>query len=96
MRIKINGYIVARMYSWKNELEFTWFEHDPTEHMDNYLVLGRHEIEFDVPDDFDPKAAQIAVLENQANKVRAEFSKRTDEINDRISKLKALEYTPNE
>lgn len=91
MKVKINGYIVASVYEWQDDPEFTWFKYDPTSHSSEHLVLGRHEIEFEVPDDFNLQAAKIAALENEAEKARAEFHKRISEINDRISKLQALE-----
>lgn len=92
MKIKINGYVVARVYTWRDEPEFTWYEHDPSDILDGCIVLGRKEIEFEVPDDFNLQAAKIAALENEAEKARAEFHKRITEIEDQISKLTAIEY----
>ena len=50
-------------------------------------------IELEVPDNFDPCVQQIAVLEAQKVKVMSESYDTVKEINDRISKLQALEYT---
>jgi hypothetical protein len=46
-----------------------------------------------VPDNYDPRAQQIAALEKQKQKVMADFQKSVAEINERISNLQALEYT---
>jgi hypothetical protein len=51
------------------------------------------EIEIEVPDDYDPRAQQIAALEKKRQKVMADYQKTVNEINDQISKLQALEYT---
>jgi hypothetical protein len=51
-------------------------------------------IELEVPDNFDPRAQQIAVLEAQKKKVMTESYEAVEKINERISKLQALEYTP--
>jgi len=46
-----------------------------------------------VPDNYDPRAQQIIALEKQKQMVMADYQKTVTEINDRISKLQALEYT---
>ena len=55
--------------------------------------VGPQEIEIEVPDDYDPRAQQVAALEALKQKVMADYHKSVTEINDRISKLLALEYT---
>ena len=55
--------------------------------------VGPQEIEIEVPDNYDPRAQQIAALETLKQKVMADYQKSVTEINDRISKLMALEYT---
>ena len=55
--------------------------------------VNEQEIEIEVPDDFDPRAQQIAALEAQKQKVMADFQKSVTDINSQISKLQALEYT---
>ena len=55
--------------------------------------VGEQEIEIEVPDNYDPRAQKIAALEKYKQKVMADFQKTVDQINDRISKLQALEYT---
>ena len=61
---------------------------------DDYRVwVNKQEVEIDVPKDFDPRQLQIAALEAKKIKVMADYQKSVTEINDRISKLTALEYT---
>ena len=55
--------------------------------------VGPQEIEIEVPDSYDPRAQQVAALEALKQKVMADYHKSVTEINDRISKLLALEYT---
>ena len=55
--------------------------------------VGEQEIEIDVPDDYDPRTQKIAALEKHKQKVMADYQKTLMEINDRISKLQAIEYT---
>ena len=51
------------------------------------------EIEIEVPEDYDPRAQQIAALEKQKQQVMADFQKSVAEINERINNLQAIEYT---
>jgi hypothetical protein len=46
-----------------------------------------------VPEDYDPRAQQIAALEKQKQKVMADYQNTVTQINARISNLQALEYT---
>ena len=60
---------------------------------DSMIHVSEQEVEIEVPDNYDPRAQQIAALEKQKQKVMADFQKTVTDINDRISKLQALEYT---
>ena len=51
------------------------------------------EVEVEVPDDYDPRAQQVAALEKQKQKVMADYQKSVTDINRRISELQAIEYT---
>ena len=92
MKIKTKAHIYYSKYSWEEKGAFLLFyaKIDDTE---TQLHICEQEIEIEVPDDFDPRAQQIAALEKQRQKVMAEYQKTVTEINDRISKLQALEYT---
>ena len=46
-----------------------------------------------MPENYDPRAQKIAALEKQKQNVMAEYQKTVTEINERINKLQALEYT---
>jgi hypothetical protein len=92
MKVKINAYIHFAKYSWENEGEFQLFsvKLDDTDHR---TFVGERAIEIEVPDNYDPRAQQIAALEKQKQKVMADFQQSVTEINERISNLQALEYT---
>lgn len=92
MKIKVTAHIYHSKYSWEKNGEFLLFyaKVDDTETM---IHVGEQEVEIDVPDSFDPRAQQIAALEKQRQKVMADYQKTVTEINERISKLQALEFT---
>ena len=92
MKVKTTVHIHYNQFSWQNEGDYTVFscKLDDTE---SRTYVGEQEIEIEVPDDYDPRAQKIAALEKHKQKVMADYQKTLMEINDRISKLQALEYT---
>ena len=92
MKIKTIAYIHYTKYSWEEEGEFRV---DCIRLNDNeyHTFVGEQEVEIDVPDNYDPRPQKIAALEKQKQKVMADYQKSVTDINDRISKLMALEYT---
>ena len=92
MKIKTTVHIHFVKYSWETQGRFEAMSYQIKDDT-NYSYVGPQEIEVDVPEHFDPRPAQIAVLEAEKQKVMAEFQKSITIINERISKLQALEYT---
>jgi hypothetical protein len=92
MKVKVTAHIHHSQYSWEAQGGFSVysFKLDDTEFR---TYVGEQEIEIEVPDDYDPRAQKIAALEKHKQKVMADYHKTVTEINDRISKLQALEYT---
>ena len=91
MKVKVKAYVYYLKYSWedKGEFEVLSFKADD----DHRTYVCEQEVEVDVPDNYDPRAQQIAALEKKKQKVMADYQKSVNEINERISKLQALEYT---
>jgi len=90
MKIKTIAHIHLQRYSWeeKGEYRLASFKLDDNE---NRTYVGEQEIEIEVPDNYDPRAQQIAALEALKQKVMADYHKSVMEINERIGKLLALE-----
>jgi len=92
MKIKTTIHVHFVKYSWDTEGCFQAMSCKITDSQD-FSYVGSQEIEVDVPDHFNPRPAQIAVLEAERQKVMTDFRKSIIIINERISKLEALEYT---
>ena len=92
MKIKTTVHIHFTKYSWETEGCFQAMSYVIKDDV-NHAYVGPQEIEVEVPDHFDPRPAQIAVLEAQKQKVMADYQKMVTEINEKISKLQALDYT---
>jgi hypothetical protein len=91
MKIKAIIHIYFVKYSWETAGEFIALTYQVKDDV-IYSYVGPQEIEIEVPEHFDPRPAQIAVLEAQKKKVMADFQKSVTDINRRISELNALEY----
>jgi len=92
MKVKITSHVYYTQYSWEEtgEYQIMYAKLDDCEHR---TYVGEQEIEIEVPDDYDPRAQKIAALEKHKLKVMADYQKTVTEINERISKLQAIEYT---
>jgi hypothetical protein len=92
MKVKITSHVYYNQYSWEETGEYLimYAKLDDCEHR---TYVGEQEIEIEVPDDYDPRAQKIAALEKHKLKVMADYQKAVTEINERISKLQAIEYT---
>jgi hypothetical protein len=92
MKLKATVHVYYQKYSWEEKGKFSVypFKIDDSEHL---TYVGQQEVEINVPEDYDPRAQQIAALKAQKQKVMADFQKTVDTINEKISKLQALEYT---
>lgn len=86
--IKMEGFINKDKYGGK--LYFS--RSDMSEYGD--LLVGPYtlEFEYELPEGWDPTAAQVAALNKQKDALTAEFHRRVAQINDQISKLQALPF----
>jgi len=92
MKIKTTVHIHHQKYEWEKEAEYLVYSHQMPD-TDYRAHICEQEIEIEVPDEFDPRAQQIAALEKQRQKVMADYQKTVTEINDRINKLQAIEHS---
>ena len=90
MKIKTTAHVHYQKYAWqeKGEYRLASFKLDDSAER---TYVSEQEIEIDIPEDYDPRAQQIAALEALKQKVMADYHKSVMEINDRINKLLALE-----
>ena len=89
MKIKTTVHIHYSKCSWEETHEYLVFSHKMND-TDYRSHICEREIEIEVPDDFDPRAQQIAALEAEKKKVMAEYQKTVTDITSRMSKLQAI------
>ena len=92
MKVKTTIHVFFCKYSWETEGEYLAFfaKVDDDEHR---TYVGQQEIEIEVPDNYDPTAQKLAALEKEKEQAQKEFARKVASINERISKLQALEFT---
>jgi hypothetical protein len=89
MKIKTTVHIHHQKYEWENEGQYLVYSCKLDDNSYRAYVCEQ-EIEIEVPDDFDPRAQQIAALETEKKRVMAEYQKTVTQINERINKLQAI------
>lgn len=72
---------------------YTWLPFDQTPHTSSAVMVGPQKITITVPEDFDPRPAQVEKLEAEKRKLQADFAKRVTEIEREISELQCIEFT---
>jgi len=92
MKIILTAFLHFRKYAWQKDGEYQiFYARLPDD--DTLSYVCEQEVEIEVLDDYDPRAQQIAALEGKKLEVMAHYQKTVNDINERISKLQALEYT---
>lgn len=90
MKLKIEGHVYWLKRSWE-EVGAFGFATTKMGNMLGYTDVCEATIEVEVPDNFDPRASQVATLQRQKVALMAEFQNRVTEIEREISQLTALE-----
>ena len=92
MKVKTALYVYHNQYAWQDQGTYdayTWKAEDT----EIRTCVGQQEVELEIPDNYDPRQQQIAALVASKQALMAEYQKSVTDINERISKLQALEYT---
>lgn len=71
---------------------FNAYPFDMTEQ--GYVLLGTADLEFEVPDNFNPLQSEISGLEKQLDMLAEKYHQNAAMIRDRISKLQCIENSP--
>lgn len=96
MKVELTGFLYWKKdpYSGKHSFEFlhwdcrTWDAKD----RQGRVFIKEQSIAVEVPDNFDPVPGQIAALEEQKRKARADFQRTVTEIDRQIQSLLAIEH----
>ena len=92
MKVKITAHVHYAHYPWEQtgQYQVIFAKMDDDQYR---TYVGEQEIEIEVPDNYDPTAQRLAALQKEKEQAQEEFAQKVANINERISKLQALEYT---
>jgi hypothetical protein len=97
MKHTITGHLYWQHNKYLKAPRITFSEYDKREwkedSRDGNVHITEYSFEVDVPDDFDPRPAQIAALNAEIKSVRAEFTARINELQAQKARLLAIENT---
>lgn len=89
MKVKIEGFVTWRE-DW-NGVGYFQICRSNMGDVEGYINVCEASVEVEVPDNFDPRAAQVEALKRQKQAVMADFQKRVTDIERQIAQLTALE-----
>ena len=98
MKHTMNGFVHAKPNGYADEGDPDWviegFSLQVWTHADmsicGYTMVAPAVITFEIPKDWDPRAATVEVLRKRQKALQEEFSRRITEIEDEISKYLAI------
>lgn len=87
----VKGYITSTQYQWETQPSFGFTMYKPIQEHTDAVIVAEHQIEVEVPDDFDPRPGKIAALKEKKKLMEAQFAASVKVINDQINSLLAIE-----
>ena len=87
MKVSHELYVHLSKYDDK---EFVVFDFDASD--SGYVLVNKQAVTLDIPDNFDPTATKIDMLQKEIQFAEKEFSKRVTKLKEEISKLQALTF----
>lgn len=98
--ISIPGFIHAKpLMRWEKPdssvqgMGFSFWTFDDMKDQ-GYVPVCPYTVTFDLPEGWDPRPGQIEALEAKKDALQREFTKAVVAINAQISRLQAIDYTP--
>lgn len=94
MKAKVTKTLYWISYEWRKEPQFALSEAGMEKSDPRWVVIREVNLEFDVPDDFDPVPSQIASLKRKKKEIQAETNVKVNNIEEQIQALLAIEHKP--
>jgi hypothetical protein len=93
--VKINAYVHQQTsrYGEEEHVHYVVF-HSEDMTSCGYVLIGPVEIDYTLPEDFNPVAAEVAAINKQIGKLKDECRTNVRRLNDRIQQLLCIENKP--
>jgi hypothetical protein len=90
--MKIKAFVFYHKFEWSDTIRYSIDSGDLSEVCGpEYVKISHREFEVEIPDDFDPRPAQIAALRKQKEEIMADASVKVTNLEEQISRLLAIE-----
>lgn len=91
MKVSIPGFVLLRTGPHAED-DFIWVDYDISKGgSSKYAFVCAHQLEFETPENFDPRGLKVEILKAEKIKLMADFQNRVTEIERKISELTCLE-----
>ena len=87
MKVSHETYVHLNKYDDKKYVVFDFDASDS-----GYVLVNKQVVTLDIPDDFDPTATKIDMLQKEIQFAEKEFSERVMKLKEEIGKLTALTF----
>lgn len=88
----IKGFVTYEKSKYEDAPQIDFMSYKPSPSLwPDLVIVSEHSIEVEVPDDFDPRPAQLAALDKKETALKAAFAKAMMELADDRSKLLCIE-----
>ena len=93
MKIKLPVMLYWHKWSWEEKLSYEVFSVRLADEPDRGFI-AQQEMEFEVPDDYDPTPQIIAGLKTEKQRILAEAHVKAGNIDEQIQRLLCIEHKP--
>jgi len=92
MKHSAKTFVIYRQYSWEEKGQYIIDSHDYRKHpSDSHVFVSEIEVEFDAPENYDPRPQMIDALKHQRQEIQADAHMKCMKIDEAIQQLLALE-----
>lgn len=88
MKVVVKGWLQGSLDEYSGKLRVEWW---PFKEWTGSVMIQPHDIEADIPDDFDPRPGMVASIRKEIQTAREELAEKVMRWEDQISKLLAIE-----
>lgn len=89
----VKGFVHHNKEAWDETATYAIYPFSMQGTLGSCVLVGEQQFEVEIPDDFNPIPAQLAVLEEEKRKLRLKLAEELARLDERISKLTCIEHT---
>ena len=90
MKVTVKHYLTQVQWGWEPKPQYVLYPFPMNG--EQYAIVREMDVELDIPDDFDPRPQQIAALEEQRRKAKADHEALMNMIEGKIQSLRCIEH----